>query len=213
MNKKITYTSNGSLEKQIKSKKIIPYLLYPNERYKLNKWYYSFYYNSIFKITEVEYTERGELDYALTKTDDGNFNHISTELDFLEDYAIYYDRRKICDMNIINNPESFTGAEIVYWFFVHDIDCFNLKYQGFWKYIDRYSKYRIADRDRYFIKAKILNDNYVDCSMIKDISYISHNQKVIQRAHGNSDNLYMKKLKEKDMRRMSEIHKNDFLEE
>jgi hypothetical protein len=209
MNKKITYTANGSLEKQIKLKKIIPYYLFPNEKYKVNKWYYSFYYNIIFKVTEVNYKKDGELEYAFTKTDDNNYSMISTDIDSTEDFAIYHDKKAIYKKEIINSEESYTGAEIVYWFFINDIDCFNKRYQGFWKYVDRYSKYRISDRDKYFIKARIFNGVYVDCKLIKDISSITQSQKIIKASHGNSDEQYMKNLKDHDMKRMHELHKKD----
>ena len=39
---KINYTLDGRLESQIKIKKIIPYRLFPNERFKENRWYYNY---------------------------------------------------------------------------------------------------------------------------------------------------------------------------
>lgn len=210
MNSKIMYTNNGNLEKQIKTKKIIPYMVYPNEGYKKGKWYYSLFFNTIFKVLEANYSN-GELESAYTVSDDGNKSVICTDLDFQEDYSISRDRRGIYKMDIINYPESFTGAEIVYWFFINNITSFDKKYENFWKYVDRYSLDRVLDRERYFLKAKFIGNKYVDCEVIKDISKAHYDKNIVDKIHRPDNNNYMADLKHKDLNRMKDKHKNDYL--
>lgn len=204
----ISYSIDGRLEKQIRQKKIIPYMIFPNEKYKINKWYYSYYYDNVFKVEEVEYNEDGSLNSAYIKTDENTYSYITTDLD-LEDYSVYKDRREIYKMNIINNSESFTGAEIVYWFFINNITSFDKKYHGFWKYIDRYSKDRINDRDRYYIKAKLIGTRYVDCKFIVDNQASDRMKEMTKKIHSIEDNKFMLNLKKKDMKRMKALHSND----
>jgi len=204
MNKTILYTNNGSLEKHVRSKKVIPYIVYPTDVYKKNKWYFSLFYNMIFKILDLEY-KNGQLESAYIVSDNSNYCFICTDLDSNEDYSISRDRRSIYKMDIINNEESFTGAEIVYWFFMNDIDIFNEKYSGFWKFVDRYSKDRVIDRQRYFLRAKLLDDKYIDCKLIKD--FYNSNTNIDH----NYTNEYMEMLKEKDMNRIRKLHEKDHL--
>ena len=44
--------------------------------------------------------------------------------------------------NIVNSDKFYSGAEIVYWFFMNNINCSNEKYNGFWKYVDTHSAHR-----------------------------------------------------------------------
>ena len=212
MNSKIVYTNNGSLEKQIRSKKIIPYMIYPNEKYRMNKWYYSFYYNIIYKVLEYHYNEDGSLDNAYIMSDDNNYSYTTTELCPDEDFSVSRDRRGIYKMDIINNPESFTGAEIIYWFFINNIDGFNKKYRGFWKYVDRYSLDRVSDRDRYFITGKLIGSRYVDCRVTKDISKEVYKKSVSDKINSRKDNDFMTKLKKRDLSRIQAKHKQDISE-
>lgn len=207
MNNKILYTNNGSLEKQVRSKKVIPYIVYPTDVYRKNKWYFSLYYNIIFKILDLEYKD-GRLESAYIVSDDCNYSMICTDLDSNEDYSISRDRRSIYKMDIINHQESFTGAEIVYWFFMNDIDIFNEKYSEFWKYVDRYSKDRVVDRQRYFLRAKLLGGKYVDCKLIKDLRVKNTSMDIVFH---NYTNEYMGLLKEKDMNRIRELRKKNHL--
>lgn len=210
MNSKILYSNNGKLEKQIRSKKIIPYRIFPNEDYKLNKWYYSFFYNTVFKVLELQYND-GKLEYAYTISDDGNSSMICTDLDANEDYSISRDKRCIYKLDIINHDESFTGAEIIYWFFINNITIFNTKYAKFWKYVDRYSLNRISDRERYFIKGDLVDGRYVNCEVIKDTSKQEYNRIMKDKIYKIESDRFMNELKEKDLDRIKEIHQNDYL--
>ena len=212
MNNTISYTNDGSLEKQIRQKKIIPYMVFPNEKFKTNKWYYSFYYNNVFKVLEHSYARNGLLEYAYIMTDDGNYSVISTDICSTEDYSISRDRRSIYKLDIVNHPESFTGAEIVYWFFMNDIDSFNIKYQEFWKYVDRYSADRISDIDRYYVKAKLIGNKYVDCQIIKDTRKKDKERIIMSKIYDKEAHKYMAELKKKDIKRMQEIHEKDISE-
>lgn len=214
MNNKITYTNDGSLEKQIRLKKIIPYMIFPNEKFRTNKWYYSYFYNIVFKVLDHSYSKDGTLEYAQIMTDDGNYSIISTDICASEDYSVYRDRRSIYKIDIINHTESFTGAEIIYWFFMNNIDGLNIKYQEFWKYIDRYSTDRVSDRDRYFIRAKLIGNKYTDCNLIKDISKKEKERAIMSKMFDKDATKYMADLKKKDIKRMQERYdNNEFNEE
>ena len=203
---KINYSLDGRMEKLIKQKNIIPYRVFPNEKYKANRWYYSYFYNEIFKVEEVSYNEDGSLSGAYIKSDENTHSYITTELD-IDDYAVYKDRRNIRSMNIINHEESFTGAEIIYWFFMNDITALDPKYEGFWKYIDRYSIDRINDRSRYFVRAKLIGNKYTDCKLEIDDALARKVKQMSDKIHKVSSDKFMAELKYNDMRRMSEKHR------
>ena len=201
----IVYSYDNSLERLIKRKRIIPYQVNPGDKFIKGKWYYDTYYNSLFKVTEVRYNAGNILDYAITKSDEGYSSYITTPLSPYEDYIIDFDTKDIATMNIINSERSFTGAEIRYWFFMNDINCFDPKYKYFWTYVDTYSNNKVADKQKYFLYAGLKNNVYTKCRVIKDINK-SKRQLTIEEIQAINE--YMKEQKEKDMHNTIKYHES-----
>lgn len=168
MTKEIFYTTDNNLIEKIKDKKLIPYRITPRVKYESNRWYYNDYWRQCFKVISVAYDNNGFLQEAYIKWDDDNYGLICTELD-IHDLRLEKDYKCIHNENIINNDKKYTGAEIVYWFFINGINCFNNKYSGFWKFIDTFSAHRISDYARYKLIANYdeKNDVYKDCKVIR----------------------------------------------
>ena len=201
----IVYSYDNSLERLIKRKRIIPYQVNPGDKFIKGKWYYDTYYNSLFKVTEVKYNTGNILDYAITKSDEGYSSYITTPLSPYEDYIIDFDTKDIATMNIINSERSFTGAEIRYWFFMNDINCFDPKYKYFWTYVDTYSNNKVADKQKYFLYAGLKNNVYTKCRVIKDIN---KNKRQLTIEEIQAINEYMKEQKEKDMHNTIKYHES-----
>lgn len=202
MDSRIRYSSGSSLERKIKEKKLIPYHLYPNDRYKKKQWYFCLYDNIIFKVLEVKYNKDGELDHAYIRTDDNLYSYIASDLTD-EDYYIERDTEQIYKENIINSTKTYTGAEIIYWFFIHDITSFDKKYKNFWIYLDRYSTYRISDYSRYYVIADQDKDgNYINCKFIR----ARLNKNTYTNEQKKEDQEFLKELKEKDEKKVKKIH-------
>ena len=201
----IVYSYDNSLERLIKRKRIIPYQVNPGDKFIKGKWYYDTYYNSLFKVTEVKYNTGNILDYAITKSDEGYSSYITTPLSPYEDYIIDFDTKDIATMNIINSERSFTGAEIRYWFFMNDINCFDPKYKYFWTYVDTYSNNKVADKQKYFLYAGLKNNVYTKCRVIRDIN---KNKRQLTIEEISAINEYMKEQKEKDMHNTIKYHES-----
>ena len=201
----IVYSHDNSLERLIERKRIIPYQINPGDKFIKGKWYYDTYYNSLFKVTEVKYNSGNILDYAITKSDEGYSSYITSPLSPYEDYIIDFDTKDIATMNIINSERSFTGAEIRYWFFMNDINCFDPKYKYFWTYVDTYSNNKVADKQKYFLYAGLKNNVYTKCRVIKDINRTKR-QLTIEEIQ--TINEYMKEQKEKDMHNTIKYHES-----
>lgn len=149
MDKNITYSDiNTDIDEKIKKKKVIPYSIFPGDKFRKGKWYYSRFFNDFFKVLEVEYAEDGRLEEAYIISDKNRYSLITTDL-CTDDLILEKDSKNIYKSDIFNTNIPYTGAEIRYWFFIHDIDCFNQKYGNFWKYVDRYSEYCLDDRKKY----------------------------------------------------------------
>ena len=206
MTSEIIYTNDNSLEKQIRYKEIIPYIILPGERYKKGLWYYNSYFNIVFKVLSVTYN-KGILDSVFVRTDDDNQNLFSTDL-APGDFIIKRDKEKIYKKSIINSQVSYTGAEIIYWFFMNNIKSFNKKYNGFWKFVDRYSKHRVNDYDKYFLVAdKDKRGNYIRCRAIKDDTVTEEELDKVNKQI-KEESKYMKKQKQKDYHRIKRYHES-----
>ena len=167
MNKNVIVTYNKKLEEKIRNKHLIPYRVSPSIKYENGKWYYSDYWGQCFRVLEVNYSRYGVLKDCYIKWDDGNYGLICTDLDFA-DLRIIKDYKEIYKLDeIVNSEAVYTGAEIVYWFFTHNINCFNKKYKGFWKFIDNFSAHRIADFSKYTVTADFVKDKYINCRITK----------------------------------------------
>ena len=100
--------------------------------------------------------------------EDGNYGLICTDLELYKDYRLDKDHNNLHTVDIINSGKIYTGAEIIYWFFMNNINCFDPKYKGFWKFIDTYSQHRISDYNKYKIVADLNGKGYyTNCRIIR----------------------------------------------
>lgn len=168
MYKTISY-GNKKLEESIRTKHVIPYILGVKDKYEKGNYYFSAFYGKIFKVLFVKYYNTGELEGAEIRHTDGLHAYMCTEIDPECDYLLIRDVKEIYNRKeIVNDGQIYTGAEIRYWFYMNNIDCFNRKYKGFWNYIDSYSPKRINDNDKYMMMAKYDRfGNYTQCRMCK----------------------------------------------
>jgi hypothetical protein len=201
MRNDIIYTRTENLERMIRSKKIIPYQIRPNDKYIKGKWYYNFEFGEIFKVLEVEYIHGVVLDHVCTKSLDNHYSYLCTDLS-TEDYQIAFDSNEIYKQNIFEEKRTYTGAEIRYWFFMNNIHGFDKKYSVFWDYVDTFSKRRLKDTSRYIIKSKIENGIYTEAKIIK----IPEKNKECTKNDKNYIK-FMKDLKDQNMKSMMEIKK------
>lgn len=139
---------NSYIESKIKIRHLIPYKTDHSSKYKVSKNYYSCYWNMCFKVLAVKYVD--DFLEVEVKWDDGCYGMMCTDISPGEDYLLMKDYKKLYQKRtIINTDEIFTGAEIVYWFYIHGASIFNNKYKGFWEYIDNFSNNRIHDYNQY----------------------------------------------------------------
>ena len=204
----IVYSFDNSLEKLIRRKQLIPYQCTPGDRFMRGKWYYDSYYSSLFKVIDVKYKSGNVLDYAITKSDEGYNSYITTPLSS-EDFIIDFDKSGLVKENIINSEKSYTGAEIRYWFFMNNIDCFNTKYRYFWTYVDTFSNNRISDKQKYFLYAGMRNDEYIHCRVIKD----NNKNRKSTEEEMEAINKYMQEQMKKDRDRTIKYHEEGLYNE
>lgn len=168
---KITYTEK--LNRYVKSDNLIPYRLHKNARFRNNCYYWISYDDQWMKVEEVLYNfnfyPNPLLDHIIARSQDGNVSYICTDLS-INDFRLEKDKYNIRNKeNIINCNESFSGGEIEYWLFIHDITSLNKKYREFWKYLSVSGKDRIDSNKYYFIKADISdNEIYTNVKFIHD---------------------------------------------
>lgn len=169
---KITYTEK--LDKYVKSNNLIPYRLHSNARFRNNCYYWISYDNQWLKVEEVLYNFNFKpypmLDHIIARYQDGTYSYICTDLT-IYDFGLEKDKYNIRDKEtIINCNESFSGGEIEYWFFVHNITSLDKKYKEFWKFFDTFSSYRIESYKYYYIKATVKNGVYTKVKFVLDKS-------------------------------------------
>lgn len=159
------------LDKYVREHNVIPYRLHIHSRYRNNCFYWSDYWGKWFKVLEVEYDfsyVHPVLIGAYVKWSDGGYGYISTDLT-TDDYRIELDKYSIKDQNIINSSESFSGAEIEYWLFLHGIDDKDGKYRRFRKFISRHSDMRLEHTKFYYITANVNSKgNYSNTAAQRD---------------------------------------------
>ena len=169
MNKEIYYTSNDRVNKRIRKEFLIPYRISsPDYRLKTNKSYYCNHWNQCFTVISKEFSDEKEFLGYYIQWEDGKYGFYSSAPEIYMDLILEEDINNITNTkNIINNNIAYTGAEIIYWFFIHNINAFNKKYRGFWKYVDTYSKFRLSDNSKYKLYGKIVNGVYDNCKIVK----------------------------------------------
>lgn len=160
----ILYSDSRILERKIKRNHYIPYRMKKGEKYQEKKKYFNYYWDMCFKVIYI--THDNSMDSYCVKADNSTYHLLSSDPD-VYDYLLIKDENEIYNQNIINSNKSFTGAEIIYWFYVNNIDLNSKKYCGFSSYLINESNFKLSDTNRYKVIAKTdKNDNYINC-MIK----------------------------------------------
>lgn len=157
----IVYSDSKILDHAIKVRHYIPYHIKENEKYRENKNYFNYYWNMCFKVVEAHYKSNNELEYIYVKCRDHTYHVISSDL-YYQDYLLIKDIKKIYEEDIINSTKIYTGAEIIYWFYINKIDLEDKKFCGFSKFVSSKSNFRLSDENKYKISASIKNDIYTD---------------------------------------------------
>lgn len=155
MYKNITY-NNIKLEGIIRRKHLIPYSLSRTDRYEKGKYYFNEFSGKIFKVLFVKYYYTGELEGAEIRYEDNMHAYMCTDIDPGYDYRTEIDTKEIYKkQDIVNDGNVYSGAEIKYWFFIRNINCFDRRYKEFWHYVDSYSIDQIDDNKYYMITGDI----------------------------------------------------------
>lgn len=143
----------GNLHKFINSKHYIPYHIVSSDtKLEVGKRYYIGYYRQSMKIISVEYDKYGILEYCYVKWDDGCYGTYCSDLSILEDYYIDIDTEGIYKIeDIVNTDSIYTGAEIIYWFFINNITATTEKYKNIWHDLDDF----IADANNNYARFKL----------------------------------------------------------
>ena len=112
---------NPDLDRYVKESHSIPYRLHVNARYRNNCYYWSSYWSKWFKVIEAEYDFSYDIPKfigAEIRWSDGGYGYTTSDLT-KDDFRIELDNEKIYRQDIFNNDQSYTGAEVEYWFFMH----------------------------------------------------------------------------------------------
>ena len=204
MQSKIWYSESERLEKLIITKNAIPHKLIPGEKLIRNHYYYDSIWNKIYRVISVEYKE-GEFEGAYIKNDDNTYAWIVDLPNPLYDYYITFDKLGIWKEEIINTNKAYTGAEIRYWFFRNNIDIFNEKYLGFWKYVEQSGDDAIEDKAFYLLYGDIDdNGNYIECRVVHANSKHFENLTDKEIEYNKK---YWSDLKKRDQQRLKERKK------
>jgi hypothetical protein len=173
-----------NLHKLIHSKHYIPYrILSSDTKLEEGKRYYIGYYRQTMKVLSVEYNSYGILEYCYVKWDDGCYGSYCSDIAVLEDYYIDNDIDQIYKIDdILDTNSIFTGAEILYWFFINDITALSEKYKNIWPMLDEFANN--SDNDYCKFKLSGVKDDNGTYTSIK-ISKI--NTKNIISSFGNNN--------------------------
>lgn len=145
----------------------IPRKIKQDEHLKLYKRYWLVQDDEYLKVDQVYSVEDQE--YYSVKYLNGLYGEISFPLNHNFTYELFCDKKNVTNMEtILNQRYSFTGAEIKFWFFIHNIDLEEEMYNGFISFLDPDSKSLIADDKHYFLKAKLDEGIYKDCKIFLD---------------------------------------------
>jgi len=130
--------------------------------------YYCNHWGQCFRVLSKEFDDNNEFLGYYIQWDDNKYGFYSSSPEIYRDLILEPDINGIANLNnIINNNIAYTGAEVVFWFYSHNINGLNRKYKGFWKYIDAFSRFRLADNSKYKLYGKIINGVYINCKIIK----------------------------------------------
>ena len=132
----------------VKYKRYIPRRLKHHERLKLYHRYYNETYGN-FKVKEIYFESGNEYYYiAYNKNMNGVIQY--PEYNNHKTYELLSNKNNMEDQPVINNRiQSFTGAEIKFWFLTNDIDFSSEEYSGFYEPLS-YDK--LYDTKRYRVR-------------------------------------------------------------
>lgn len=157
------------LEELLEGTNYIPRKLKLGENLKQYHRYWSSFFDVFFKVMQIYHVEKTE--YYSVKFPNLLFGEISFPVDYNYMYELMVDYHNIKDIeNIINHSESFTGAEIRYWFYINKINLNDPKYRAFYPFLNPESKSGILDDKHYFICATQINNAYTNCKVKIDKS-------------------------------------------
>ena len=133
----------------------IPKKMSKLESLKLFHKYWSLADVAPFKVENIYNVEDTEY-YSVKFISTNKYGIISFPLDKYSSYELISDRNDIKNAeSIINVKNKYYGSEIKYWFFTHNIDFDNPKYNVLKSYIEIGGKNIISDNKLYFLKADI----------------------------------------------------------
>lgn len=158
-----------SIEECLESRqdKYIPRKLNKDEHLRLYKRYFQLFQNVYFKVIDVYNVE--DIEYYTIRYHESLIGEISYPLDNSTTYEMMIDKHEIANLdNMINVSHSYTGAEIKYWFYSHNIDLSSDQYIGFASFIISGSKNEISDDKYYYLKAIKDNNIYRKCRCSSD---------------------------------------------
>lgn len=144
----------------------VPRKLRCGEHLKLYRRYFQLFPELYFKVIDIY--DVGNREYYSIKYQDLN-GETSYPVN-KNTYEMMIDKNDISKLdNIINTKISYTGAEIKFWFYTHNIDLESEKYSGFWSFLFYGSKNEISDEKSYFVYSTLDNNgNYRKCKFSMD---------------------------------------------
>lgn len=132
------------LSEVVKKFNYIPRKLNKNEHLKLYHRYWIPDMGGLIKVKDI--WRIGKTEYYIVKYKGDLSICFSYPLDeYIGVYELLHDYDDICKKNIINDDNSYTGAEIKYWFLINN----NKSYDKFGKFVSLNSKLLISDNKRY----------------------------------------------------------------
>lgn len=136
------------LETEIINNLYIPRKMKPNEYLKQYHKYYMPYYDSTVKVLDIWNIDG--IDYYHLRSDMKLDICTSHPVDD-NGYELLHNYDNIQDKDIINDGNSYTGAEIKFWFTVKKINLNEGSYSHIWRYLNPSSKYFLVDNKFYKI--------------------------------------------------------------
>ena len=143
----------------------IPRIFRPNEKFKLYHKYYVPEFKGIIKVVNIEVID--DIEYYFFKYDNLKLDAcISYPIEYEGVYELLHNYDRLEDKDIINSEISYTGAEIRYWFIMHNYKDYK-KYKPLYPYLKCTGKYSMTDNRKYYINYK--NRQF---EVIKDCTYL-----------------------------------------
>ena len=150
------------LVQRLKGKKYIPRLIRPDEELKLGRKYYEDELKS-FKVVD-KYKVKDETYYSIFC--EMGRNHTITYHKNREIYELCMFENSLKGSDIINDNKFYNGYEIIYWFFINNIDFNDMKYKKFYSYVEYNGKSCIAMNKRYRVHAVLGKAGYYSIKFV-----------------------------------------------